>query len=215
MNRLASVPAKLFQRGFGQPAREDGRLADVEHAAVVAVVAILEADELRAADVLAAAVLSGQTQPRRPKPMKCSTKKPGSKLRFTIFGARLSRIQHCAAHQLGVITQHFEAQARAIGEALRRERVPVDRVLSSRWCRCLDTARLLELGVVDFLAADLPGLEGELSAAIARIDAGDFRPTPSAFTCFPASSCFRMAGCAVHSWITVRSGIVAFSIGTT
>jgi broad specificity phosphatase PhoE len=32
---------------------------------------------------------------------------------------------------------------------LRRERVPVDRVLSSRWCRCLDTARLLGLGKVE------------------------------------------------------------------
>ena len=34
-----------------------------------------------------------------------------------------------------------------------------------------------------FARADLAGLEDELSAAIARIDAGDFRPTPSEFTC--------------------------------
>ena len=34
-----------------------------------------------------------------------------------------------------------------------------------------------------FVRADLPGLEAELSAAIARIDEGDFRPTPSEFTC--------------------------------
>jgi ATP-dependent helicase/nuclease subunit A len=34
-----------------------------------------------------------------------------------------------------------------------------------------------------FARADLPGLEAELSAAIARIDAGDFRPTPGEFTC--------------------------------
>jgi phosphohistidine phosphatase SixA len=40
-------------------------------------------------------------------------------------------------------------QARAIGEALRAARVPVDRVLSSRWCRCLETARLLGLGEVE------------------------------------------------------------------
>ena len=33
-------------------------------------------------------------------------------------------------------------QAMAIGEALRRERIPVGRVLSSRWCRALETARL-------------------------------------------------------------------------
>jgi len=33
-------------------------------------------------------------------------------------------------------------QASAIGAAFARYRVPVGRVLSSRWCRCLDTARL-------------------------------------------------------------------------
>lgn len=40
-------------------------------------------------------------------------------------------------------------QARAIGAALRAERVPVGRVLSSRWCRCLETARLLDVGEVE------------------------------------------------------------------
>ena len=34
-----------------------------------------------------------------------------------------------------------------------------------------------------FAAADLPGLEGDLSEAIGRIRAGDFRPTPSEFVC--------------------------------
>jgi phosphohistidine phosphatase SixA len=38
------------------------------------------------------------------------------------------------------------AQARAIGERLRAERVPVDRVLTSRWCRCRETATLLGFG---------------------------------------------------------------------
>jgi hypothetical protein len=31
--------------------------------------------------------------------------------------------------------------------------------------------------------ADLPSLEGELSAAIAAIQAGEFRPTPSEYAC--------------------------------
>jgi len=35
-----------------------------------------------------------------------------------------------------------KADARRLGAALRREGVPVAEVLSSRWCRCLDTARL-------------------------------------------------------------------------
>ena len=34
-----------------------------------------------------------------------------------------------------------------------------------------------------FTRAELPALEAELSAAIARIDAGEFVPTPSEFTC--------------------------------
>ena len=33
-------------------------------------------------------------------------------------------------------------QARRLGEVLRRERVPVEQVLSSEWCRCRDTATL-------------------------------------------------------------------------
>lgn len=40
------------------------------------------------------------------------------------------------------------AQARRTGKSLRRAGVSVDRVLSSRWCRCLDTARLLDMGPV-------------------------------------------------------------------
>ncbi len=34
------------------------------------------------------------------------------------------------------------AQARRVGEAFRARRIPVARVLSSPWCRCLETARL-------------------------------------------------------------------------
>ena len=33
-------------------------------------------------------------------------------------------------------------QAKRLGEAIRRERVPVGQVLSSEWCRCRDTATL-------------------------------------------------------------------------
>ncbi len=45
------------------------------------------------------------------------------------------------------------AQARAIGRAARAAGVSVDRVLTSQWCRCRDTARLLELGPVEELPA--------------------------------------------------------------
>jgi len=40
------------------------------------------------------------------------------------------------------------SQARAIGRGFREQRVPVAGVLSSRWCRARDTARLLGLGDV-------------------------------------------------------------------
>lgn len=40
-------------------------------------------------------------------------------------------------------------QAQAIGDRLRAERVPVDRILTSRWCRCRETAELLGLGTVE------------------------------------------------------------------
>ena len=45
-------------------------------------------------------------------------------------------------------------QAREIGEAIRAAGVTVDWVLTSQWCRCRDTARLLDLGPV----VDLPVL---------------------------------------------------------
>jgi phosphohistidine phosphatase SixA len=40
------------------------------------------------------------------------------------------------------------AQARAIGQRFRKERVPIAAVRASRWCRAVDTARLLNLGRV-------------------------------------------------------------------
>ncbi len=46
------------------------------------------------------------------------------------------------------------AQARETGAAIRAAGVTVDRILTSQWCRCRDTARLLHLGPVE----DLPAL---------------------------------------------------------
>jgi len=44
-------------------------------------------------------------------------------------------------------------QARRTGDFLRNAGVRQARVLSSQWCRCLDTARLLDLGPVEPLPA--------------------------------------------------------------
>ena len=45
-------------------------------------------------------------------------------------------------------------QAQEIGKAIRAAGVTIDRVLTSQWCRCRDTAELLGLGPVE----DLPAL---------------------------------------------------------
>lgn len=41
------------------------------------------------------------------------------------------------------------AQARALGDAIRARGIRVDRVISSEWCRCRETAELLGLGPVE------------------------------------------------------------------
>jgi phosphohistidine phosphatase SixA len=56
------------------------------------------------------------------------------------------RLDHCAT-QRNLDTQG-KADARAVGARLRAERVRFARVLSSPWCRCVDTARLLDAGAV-------------------------------------------------------------------
>jgi len=43
-------------------------------------------------------------------------------------------------------------QARRIGQALRERDIAFDAVLSSRWCRCLDTAREMAMGDVEEFA---------------------------------------------------------------
>jgi broad specificity phosphatase PhoE len=50
-------------------------------------------------------------------------------------------------------------QARALGEAFRHHGVRVDRVLSSPWCRCLETARLMAVGRVETSWALVPDRE--------------------------------------------------------
>jgi phosphohistidine phosphatase SixA len=53
------------------------------------------------------------------------------------------------------------AQAAAIGQRLRANGIAAARVLSSQWCRCLDTATLLGLGQVE----ELPSLNSLVSNA--------------------------------------------------
>lgn len=50
------------------------------------------------------------------------------------------KLKDCATQRN--LTEAGRADARRLGEAFRDHGVPVGRVLSSPWCRCLDTARL-------------------------------------------------------------------------
>ncbi len=46
------------------------------------------------------------------------------------------------------LSEEGRAQARRTGEAFREKNVTVQQVLSSEWCRCLDTAELMDLAPV-------------------------------------------------------------------
>ena len=51
------------------------------------------------------------------------------------------------------LNEQGRAQARAIGEWLRARRIQNVKLYSSQWCRCLETARLIDLGNVTPLPA--------------------------------------------------------------
>src|SRR5512134_1262540 len=51
------------------------------------------------------------------------------------------RLEDCGTQRN--LSAEGRAQARRIGEALRRRGVEVDAVYSSEWCRCLQTAELI------------------------------------------------------------------------
>jgi phosphohistidine phosphatase SixA len=50
------------------------------------------------------------------------------------------RLQDCKTQRN--LTDQGRADARRVGAAFKARAIPVDRVLSSPWCRCLETARL-------------------------------------------------------------------------
>jgi phosphohistidine phosphatase SixA len=56
------------------------------------------------------------------------------------------RIEDCATQRN--ISAKGRADALKIGARLRSEGIRFDAILSSPWCRCIDTAKLLELGPV-------------------------------------------------------------------
>lgn len=50
------------------------------------------------------------------------------------------RIEDCLTQRN--LSEAGREEARRIGAAFRDRKIPIERVLSSRWCRCLETARL-------------------------------------------------------------------------
>lgn len=54
------------------------------------------------------------------------------------------------------LDEQGRGEARALGQAFREKGVRVDRVLSSPWCRCLETARLMAVGPVESTWALVP-----------------------------------------------------------
>src|SRR5216684_2124723 len=57
------------------------------------------------------------------------------------------KIDDCATQRN--MDERGRAQARALGEAFRQHGVRVDKILSSPWCRCLETVRLMAVGPVE------------------------------------------------------------------
>jgi broad specificity phosphatase PhoE len=77
------------------------------------------------------------------------------------------RLEDCSTQRN--LSEEGRAHARRIGEAFRLHRIPVDRVLSSPWCRCVETASLA-FGSADILPA-LSNLFGRPENRQKQVDA--------------------------------------------
>ncbi|MBD0346573.1 MAG: histidine phosphatase family protein, partial [Coleofasciculus sp. Co-bin14] len=57
------------------------------------------------------------------------------------------RLDDCSTQRN--LSAEGRAQAVRMGEAFRRRQIRVAKILSSQWCRCLETAKLMNLGPVE------------------------------------------------------------------
>ncbi len=69
------------------------------------------------------------------------------------------------------LDERGRGEARALGEAFRNHGVRVDRILSSPWCRCLDTARLMAVGPVETSWALVPDMKPNISVRLDELKA--------------------------------------------
>jgi len=67
------------------------------------------------------------------------------------------------------LDEQGRGEARALGEAFRNHGVRVDRILSSPWCRCLETARLMGVGPVDTSWALVPDMNPSVSVRLSEL----------------------------------------------
>lgn len=47
------------------------------------------------------------------------------------------------------LSEKGKAEARDLGERIRAQKIPIGKILSSQWCRCRETARLMALGAIE------------------------------------------------------------------
>ena len=81
------------------------------------------------------------------------------------------KIEDCTTQRN--LDEKGRAQARALGDAFRQHGVRLDKILSSPWCRCLETARLAMLGPVEgTLAVAASDRSPERLAALRQMLAG-------------------------------------------
>lgn len=76
------------------------------------------------------------------------------------------KLNDCATQRN--LTESGRADARRLGEAFRGHGVPVGRVLSSPWCRCLETARLAFGGDAE-VSRPLSNLYGRSEASARQV----------------------------------------------
>lgn len=78
------------------------------------------------------------------------------------------RLEDCATQRN--LSDAGRAEARRLGERLRARKVPIDAVVSSPWCRCIDTAQLA-FGRMDEKWSALSNLFGRSPNAEAQVKA--------------------------------------------
>jgi phosphohistidine phosphatase SixA len=61
------------------------------------------------------------------------------------------RLEDCSTQRN--LSEQGRVQARAVGVRLKAERIAIAKLLSSPWCRCLETARLMNLGAAEIAPA--------------------------------------------------------------